>query len=377
MNFGIDVSTYLEELEHGAKYFDGDKEVDPLDLFRMNGVEGMRIRLWVDPKSEDGKPYLAGNCDLGNFLRLAKLATGKGFKIMLDFHYSDFWADPGKQTIPKRWEQNDLQKLAEQVYTYTADTLKAIKKEGIDLEYIQVGNEITNGMLWPVGKLIEQPDGSRTNYESLVTLYKAGVKACREVFPKAAIILHLERSHDQKVYNEYLTHMQEAGVDYDIIGYSYYPYWHGTFDMFFANVEMCKKFGKRQMVVELGYAFTAEDYIKNEHGGAQLIVSEDNMATLGFTKEYPLTREGQVHFIEDFVKLAKQHGIEGVYYWEPLWIPGDGICWASEEAMEYTGDAKRYAEAGKKKSTRNEWANQCLFDYEGRKLPAFDAYKVG
>ncbi len=376
MHLGIDVSTYLEELEHGAGYFDGEAQVDPLDLFRMNGVEGMRIRLWVDPRSEDGKPYLAGNCDLENFLRLARLAGSKGYRLMLDFHYSDFWADPGKQTIPKAWRGRDLKEMAETVYTYTGETLRAIKREGIDLSYIQVGNEITNGMLWPVGRLIEQPDGSRTNYESLIALYKAGVRACREVYPQAGIILHLEKSYDQRIYNEYLTHMQEAGVDYDIIGYSYYPYWHGTFDMFFANVEMCKKFGKRQMVVELGYAFTAEDYIKNEHGGAQLVVSEDNLETLGFTKEYPLTPDGQVRFVEDFLKLAKQHGIEGVYYWEPLWIPGDGICWASEEAMEYTGDAERYAEAGKKKSTRNEWANQCLFDYEGRKLPSFDGYKL-
>lgn len=376
MKLGIDVSTYLEELEHGAKYYDGNTEVDPLNLFRANGVDGMRIRLWVDPKSEDGKPYLAGNCDLDNFLRLAKLAKSKGYKIMLDFHYSDFWADPGKQTIPKAWRGLGLTALAEKVYAYTAETLKKIEEEGIELSYIQVGNEITNGMLWPVGKLIEQADGSRTNFESLIALFNAGVKACREYAPRAAIVLHLEKSCDQTIYNEYLTKMQEAGVDYDIIGYSYYPYWHGTFDMFFANVDMCKKFGKRQMVVELGYAFTAEDYIKNEHGGAQLVVSEDNMATLGFTQEYPLTREGQVHFIEDFLKLAERHGIEEVYYWEPVWIPGDGICWASEEAMEYTGDAQRYVEEGKKKSTRNEWANQCLFDYEGRKLPAFDAYKV-
>lgn len=376
MKLGIDVSTYLEESEHGARYFDGNTEVDPLDLFRANGVEGMRIRLWVDPESEDGKPYLAGNCDLENFIRLAKLAGSKGYKIMLDFHYSDFWADPGKQTLPKAWQGLDLNGLADEVYVYTAKTLKRIAEEGIELSYIQVGNEITNGMLWPVGKLIEQPDGSRTNFESLIELFRAGARACREYAPKAAIVLHLEKSHDQTIYNEYLTHFQEAGVDYDIIGYSYYPYWHGTFDMFFANVDMCKKFGKRQMVVELGYGFTTEDYVKNEHGGAQLVVSEDNLATLDFTKKYPLTRDGQARFVGDFLRLAKQHGIEEVYYWEPLWIPGEGICWASEEAMEYTGDAKRYADAGKKKSTRNEWANQCLFDYEGRKLPAFDAYKI-
>ncbi len=367
MKLGIDVSTYLEELEHGAKYYDGDRQVQPLDLFRSNGVDCMRIRLWVDPKSESGAPYLAGNCDFDNFIRLATLAAEKGFSVMLDFHYSDFWCDPGKQTIPKAWRHLGLEELVEKVYSYTRQTLIRIKEHGISVSLIQIGNEITNGILWPVGKLTGGENGVRDNYDSLVKLLKAGIRACREEMPAASLVLHLERSYDQKLYDEFFTQMELAGVDYDVIGYSYYPYWHGTFDMFFANVDFCKKFKKRQIIVEVGYAFTLEDYIKSEHGGAHLVVSENNVDTLGFTREYPLTPEGQRHFTEDFLRQAQQHDVEAVYWWEPLWIPGDGICWASEAAMAYTGD--------KSKSTRNEWANQCLFDYEGRKLPAFDAFK--
>lgn len=367
MKLGIDVSTYFEELEHGAKYYDGAREVQPLEMFSANGVDCMRIRLWVNPKSERGEPYLAGNCDLDNFLRLATLAQSKGFSIMLDFHYSDFWADPGKQFIPKSWAHLDVDGLVKKVYDYTRETLVTIAEHGIKLAYIQVGNEITNGMLWPVGHLNEQPDGSRTNYESLIRLLKAGIRACREVTPEASIILHLEKSYDQVIYNEYLTQMEKAGVDYDVIGYSYYPYWHGTFEQFYANVDFCKKFGKRQMVVELGYAFTAEDYIQHEHGGAHLVVSNDNLDSLGFIQEYPISREGQKRFTERFLQLAEEHGIEGVFWWEPLWIPGEGICWASEIAMKYI------REEGK--SSRNEWANQCLFDYKGQKLPAFDAFR--
>ena len=366
MKLGIDVSTYFEELEHGAKYFDGDKEVQPLELFRANGVDCMRIRLWVDPKSENGEKYLAGNCDLDNFLRLASLAQSRGYDIMLDIHYSDFWCDPGKQTIPKSWAHLDFDGLVKRVYHYTRDTLQTIKANDIRLTYIQVGNEITNGMLWPLGKL-ELPDGTRGNFESLIKLLKAGIKACREVTPDTALIIHLEKSYDQPLYDEYFTQLEKAGVDFDIIGYSYYPYWHGTFEQFFANVDMCKKFKKRQMVVELGYAFTAEDYIKSEHGGAHLVVSNDNIESLGFMQEYPISCEGQKWFTEDFLRLAEEHGIEGVIWWEPLWIPGEGICWASEAGMEYINEPG--------KSTRNEWANQCLFDYEGKKLPAFDAFK--
>ena len=368
MKLGIDVSTYFEMQEHHAKYLDGKREVQPLDLFRQNGVDIMRIRLWVNPKSGNGEPYLAGNCDLNNFLRLATLAESKGYSIMLDFHYSDFWADPGKQCIPKSWAHLDLAGLVEKVYTYTKETLVTIAEHGIKLDYIQVGNEITNGILWPIGHLNEQSDGSRTNYENLTKLLKAGIKACREVTPNSSIILHLEKSYDQRIYNEFFTNMQEAQVDFDIIGYSYYPYWHGTFQQFYDNVDFCKKFHKRQMVVELGYAFTAEDYIKREHGGAQLIVSNDNLESLGFIQEYPISPEGQLHFTENFLRMAKEHGIEAVCWWEPLWIPGEGICWASDAGKEYIKSDNP--------SNRNEWANQCLFDYRGQMLPAFSAFKV-
>lgn len=367
MKLGIDVSTYLEELDAGAVYYDGDTAVDPLDMFRKNGTEFVRIRLWVDPYDEDGKPYLAGTCDLEHFIRLAKLVQSKGYSIMLDFHYSDFWCDPGKQRMPKSWKASGVDELAQRVYTYTKDVLQSIGKEGISPMYIQVGNEITNGMLWPYGQLQDQKDGSRTNYDSLIKLLNAGVKACREITPAAALILHLERSYDIKLYDEFFTNVKD--VDYDIIGYSYYPYWHGTFDQFYANVRACKKFGKRQMVVEVGYAFTLEDYIKNSHGGAKLVVGENNVDSFGFVREYPVSKEGQAHFTHDFLALADEHGIEGVCWWEPLWIPGDGICWATE-------NAQRYLQEKEIKSCRNEWANQCLFDYEGKKLPAFDEYKT-
>lgn len=367
MKLGIDVSTYFEELNAGAVYLDNGVAVDPLDMFRANGVKGMRIRLWVDPRDEQGNPYLAGTCDLEHFIKLATYAQSRGYSIMLDIHYSDFWCDPGKQRVPKSWHCATLDELAVKVYDYTKETLLTIAEHGIKLEYVQIGNEITNGILWPFGQLSERPDGSRTNYHSLKTLLKSGVRAAREVTPDTSVILHLERSYDQRIYNEFFTNMSD--VDFDVIGFSYYPYWHGTFEQFFANVEMCKKFGKREMVVELGYAFTLEDYIKNSHGGAHLVVGENNVESLGFVKEYPISPEGQRRFVKDFLAQAYAHGLEGVYWWEPLWIPGEGICWATDEAQRYLG-------AEEIKSTRNEWANQCLFDYGGRKLPAFDEFKI-
>lgn len=370
MILGIDCSTYLEELKASAKYYDKDSQIDPLDEFRKNNVSTVRLRLWVNPYSQSGHPYLAGTCDLDCFLKTAKLFQNKGFDIMLDIHYSDFWADPGKQFIPKDWHENTVDALSKRVYSYTKETLETIIKEKIKLSYIQIGNEITNGMLWPIGKLFENEDGTRNNYSSLIALLKAGVKASREITPDAQLVLHLERSYDQKVYNEFFDEVTKGGVDFDIIGMSYYPYWHGNLKQFFANVDNCKKYGKKIMAVELGYAFTLEDYIKESGvGGAKLVINENNADSFEFLKSYPVSPDGQARFLHDFLESAKEHSLDGIFWWEPLWIPGEGICWASEDAKEYIHETDKL-------SCRNEWANQCLFDYQGRKLPAFDEYKL-
>lgn len=365
MILGIDASTYLEVVDLGAKYWEGELQIDPLDAFRSNGVEYMRIRIWNDPKSPEGKPYLAGNCDLTHYLRLAKLAKDRGYRLLMDLHYSDFWADPGKQMIPKAWTGHCIDELVNDVYSFTRSCLEAAKTAGVAPDMIQVGNEVTNGILWPVGKL-EQPDGTRGNYPHFCRLVDAGCRACRDVLPDAKIVLHLERSNDQSVYQEFFSEMERASIDYDIIGASYYPYWHGTPEELFENLRRCRRFGKELMIMELGYGFTAQAYYLN--GVPQrLVIDEERAYIPGFTERYPMTPSGQAAFVEDFLFQAKENGIAGVFYWEPLWLPGEGICWASE-----TGQAYIHEEG---KSTTNEWANQCLFDYEGQKLPAFDAFR--
>lgn len=363
MILGIDVSTYLEELEHGAKYFDGEKQIDPLDEFYKNGVNYMRIRVWNNPYSIEGEPYLAGNCNIDNYIKLGKLAKSKGYHLLMDIHYSDFWADPGKQQIPKEWVDYDIDEMEKAVYSFTRECLLRAKKENVLPELIQVGNEITNGMLWPVGRLEE--NGKRGNYENFIRLVKAGCKACREIAPKAQIILHLERSNDCKVYQEFFTKMQESNVDFDIIGASYYPYWHGTPEELFANLNRCKHFGKALMVMELGYGFTTEQYVLGD-SVCRLVIDSERAYIPGFTEKYPVTPDGQAAFIKDFLAKARENGIEGVFYWEPLWIPGEGICWASEAGQKYIHEEG--------KSTSNEWANQCLFDYKGIMLPGFGKY---
>lgn len=365
MILGVDVSTYLEELAHGAKYYDGDREIDPLDAFRANGVDFMRIRIWNDPRSGEGEPYLAGTCDLDHYVRLAQLAKRKGYRILMDLHYSDFWADPGKQTVPKAWQGYDINELEEAVYEFTARCLEVAKENGVLPEMVQVGNEITNGMLWPLGRL--EVDGKRGNYENFLRLVRAGCLAVRERAPESKIVLHLERSNDKAVYQEFFSEMERAGIEYDVIGASYYPYWHGTPDELFDNLNACRRFGKEIMVVELGYGFTTEAYCLDGEK-KRLVIGRERAYVAGFTEHYPVTPEGQAAFVCDFLARAQENGIGGVFYWEPLWLPGEGICWASEAGQRYI------CEEGK--STANEWANQCLFDYQGKKLPAFDEYKI-
>lgn len=364
MILGIDVSTYLEELSHGAKYYDGNTEIDPLDAFAANGVNYMRIRVWNNPYSPEGEPYLAGTCDLDNYVRLGKLAKEKGYHLYMDLHYSDFWADPGKQFIPKAWADYSLNELCDAVYSFTRHCLEVAIREGVAPEMIQVGNEITNGILWPIGKL--EIDGKRGNYDSFIKLISAGTRACREALPEAKIMLHLERSNDKAVYQEFFGEMDAAGVEYDVIGASYYPFWHGLPEELFDNLRACRKFGKEIMIAELGYGFTTEGYfLKGKE--CRLVVDESLSRVPGFTDIYPMTPEGQRDFIHYFIRRAREERVDGIFYWEPLWIPGEGICWASEAGQRYI------REEGK--STHNEWANQCLFDYEGRRLPAFDEFK--
>lgn len=364
MILGIDVSTYLEELEHGAVFLDGTVPVDPLDLFVKNGVNRMRIRVWNDPYAADGAKYLAGTCDMDHYIRLARLAKSKGFHLMMDIHYSDFWADPGKQFIPKAWQDFGIDEMEKAVYAFTKECLERAVAADVAPEMIQVGNEITNGILWPVGKL-ELPDGTRGNYGNFCRLVSAGCRACREVTPDAKIILHLERSGDHGVYEEFFTKMEEAGVPYDVIGASYYPYWHGTPDAVFDNLRKCRRFGKPIMVVEMGYGFTAEAYTM-DGSETRLVIDAERAFVPGVTETYPLTPEGQKNYIRDLLKRMRDEEIAGVFYWEPLWLPGKNICWASESGQAYIHEEG--------KPTANEWANQCLFDYGGKKLPAFDVF---
>ena len=370
MLLGIDTSTYLEQqrLAHSVYKKDG-KPVDPFKIFQDNGVTVLRTRIWNNPYSEDGEPYLAGTCDVDNFIKLAEYVRPYGFKHMVDFHYSDHWADPSKQYLPKAWRNYSFEEVVNAVYEFTKESLLKIKSHDIDVGMVQIGNEITHGMLWPFGQLNWEEDINAC-FDRFASLLKSGIKAAKEVYPNIKAIIHLEQSYDQNAYRLILSNLIKRGVQIDILGTSYYPFWHHGFDEYFANMDMVQReFNIPVMNVELGFPFTLIDYkLDIETGKQHLVINTDNIEDyLKMMPFYP-DEDGQAKFIETFLKLAKEHHLCGVCYWEPLWIPGEGICWASKAGQEY-----QHSNA---KDTRNEWANQCLFDYQGNALPALDKFKV-
>lgn len=370
MILGVDVSTYLEQQRLAkSKYYADGKECDPFKIMKENGVTHIRTRIWNNPYDENGTAYLAGTTDLNNFLELAKTLAPYDFKHVVDFHYSDFWADPAKQFLPKAWANLPFEEVVKELYKFTKESLETIKANNIDVEYVQIGNEITNGMCWPHGQFSEETPRSKT-FENISTLLKSGIKAAKEVYPDIKIIIHLERSYDQEGYREYLDNILKNGVKFDVLGTSYYPFWHHSFKEYFANMDMVQKeYGIPTLNAELGYPFTTEDYRKDDDGKAkQLVINADNIEEFMKMMPFDASPEGQGQFIKEFLHLAKEHNMQGTFYWEPLWIPGEGICWASSAGQKYIHDQS--------KDTRNEWANQCMFDYEGNKLPSFDAFSL-
>ncbi len=367
MILGIDVSTLREARRLGCRYYKGGKEVEPFaDIVKNNGVSMVRLRVWKNPYGENGEPYLGGTCDVENYIALAKEAKALGCDLLLDPHFSDFWCDPGKQTLPKGWESLSEAELLEALRNYCKELFALCIENDVVPAAVQLGNEITNGILWPYAKLSDE--APRQNYGHLVTCLRIISEEVRLAFPKAKRIIHLERSFDNPTYREFFDHVA-GNVDFEVIGMSYYPYWHHGFDELFANVEdMRKRYGKEVGIVETGYGFTLEDYVKDALDDSKLVVTDDFLKEQGAQLPYPLTPDGQAAFVEELLRLGELHHLYAILYWEPFWIPGEGICWASKEGQRYIHETK----AG----TRNEWANQCFYDYSGSALPSLAKFSL-
>ena len=359
---GMDLSTLLEMERCGAKYYDHGQEMDILDIMKKYDVDTIRLRLWNDPKSESGEPYGAGNNDLAETIAIGKRVTDAGLGVLLNFHYIDFWADPGKQIKPKAWASYGVEELEKAVYDFTKDSLQKVLDAGVNVTMIQVGNELSNGLLWPEGQL--------PNYDNVAKFVSAGIRACREVKAEIPLMIHLDNGGNNALYRDWFDHYMERGEDFDYIGLSYYPFWHGTLQMLEDNMnDIAVRYGKELIVAEVSMGHTMEDYKNYE----KLTDSErKGYATkpeLAAKVEYPMTVQGQVDFTKDFLNrvanVADNTGA-GFFWWEPAWSPVPGSGWATSASLKYMNDPGPCG---------NEWANQALFDYEGNALPTLEVIR--
>lgn len=371
---GMDLSTLMELERCGAKYYDDGTEMDILDIIKKYDVDTIRIRLWNDPWSATGESYGAGENDLPTSLAIAKKVSEAGFGVLLNFHYSDFWADPGKQIKPKAWSSYGVEELEQAIYDYTLDSMRTFLENGVNITMVQVGNELSNGLLWPEGKV--------PNYDNIAKFVSSGIRAVRKAdaerlsssltgvcdacarLDKIQVMIHLDNGGNNKLYREWFDEYIRRGEDFEIIGMSYYPFWHGTLQALDDNMnDVAARYGKDIVVAEVSMGYTMEDYKDYEKLSDDERKGYATRAALVEKIEYPMTKQGQYDFMEDFlnrVKNVKDGKGKGFFYWEPAWIPVHGSGWATPASLQYMNDPGPCG---------NEWANQALFDYDGNALP--------
>ena len=355
---GMDVSSLIAEEQSGVRYYDLDgQEKDLLQILAENGVTHIRVRVWNDPYDAQGRGYGGGNCDIENALQIGQRATQYGMKLIVDFHYSDFWADPGKQMVPKAWEGMDIETKTAALYDYTRESLQLLRDGGVDVGMVQVGNETNNGM------------AGETDWDKILPLMAAGSRAVREVYPEALVAVHFTEPQNNGNYRYFADILAQGGLDYDVFGSSYYPFWHGTREnLIKVLTEINRDYGKYVMVMETSWPYTPED---TDFSGNSI------NADSSVARDYPYSAQGQADEVRDVIAaVALVPGGIGVCYWEGAWITVPGGSWEANSALweQYgSGWASSFAaeydpnDAGKWFGG-SSWDNQAFFDPAGHAL---------
>ncbi len=374
---GADVSSYLAIDKAGGRFYDHDG--NPVDtdgffaLLKDSGLDLVRFRVWNDPYDEKGRGYGGGNCDTQAAVTMGKSATKAGLQVMIDFHYSDFWADPNKQMTPKAWlAMSDDEKIAA-LENFTRESLTALRDAGVNVTIVSVGNETDNGM------------SGENGWAEKCALYNAGSRAIREVFPEAKIAVHY--SNPEHDYVTYAQHLADYNVDYDIFGTSYYPCWHGSLENLTSTMkEIADMTGKRVMVLETSWAYTLED----GDGNGNTVSPEENSDD----PYYSYSVQGQADEISSVTQAIADAGDAalGCLYWEPAWIPvnyynpqgrdADKILEANRKAWEKYGAgwASSYASVYDPSDAGVYYGgsavdNQALFDFAGYALDSLNTFR--
>ncbi len=374
---GVDISSYLSLVDSGVVFYDFDgNALDRqgfFDLLAECGVNYVRIRVWNDPYDAQGNGYGGGNCDLSRAIEMGQYATNAGMKVMINFHYSDFWADPSKQMEPKAWSGMTIDEKADALYAFTKDSLDQLEAANVDVGMVQIGNE-TNGSFC-----------GTDDWEEMAKLFSAGSQAVRDTNQEIQVVLHFANPETANRYSDYASKLDTYGVDYDVFASSYYPYWHGTIDNL-SNVlsDVAETYGKKVMVAETSWLYTYE-----EGDGSSNTIGE---GTSGIDVNYSPSVQGQANELRDvFAAVAGIDGGIGVFYWEPAWIPVQvyegtdeekeavleenkaiweefGSGWATSYAGEYDPDDAGQWYGG------SAVDNQALFDFTGHPLESLKIF---
>ena len=352
---GGDLSMLPQYEAKKAAYYDvnGKRIADVLTFLKEQGWNAVRVRLFVDPSKASDEDKGQGVCqDLDYVKLLGKRIKDMGMLLMLDFHYSDSWADPAKQWTPADWASLTDAELKTKIYEYTRDCLQQMNEAGASPDFIQTGNEISYGMMWgdfgntsAKNKNFCSSGSSASTWSRFTDLLKQAGKACREVCPRAKIVIHTERVPNTGYLSTFYNKMKAAAVDYDIIGLSYYSYFHGDLTKLESALSLLEKDfpDKKIMIVEAGY------YHAYQPEGSDII---------DLSKTYPVTPEGQRLFTADLVAKLKAHkNVNGLFWWWPE---------ANEKGVDWRNPV-----------TKSGWYNAGLFDNNtGRALPALYELKT-
>ena len=363
---GMDVSSVLSLERSGVTFRDASgQEKDLFLILKENGIDCIRVRVWNDPFDSSGRSYGGGGCGLANAVEIGRRAAAAGQTLLVDFHYSDFWADPAKQQAPKAWRGMTVEEKAEAMYRYTLDSLNAIRDGGGRVAMVQIGNE-TNGTFC----------GEKTWKKIVWDLMTRAAAAVREFDPAVKICVHFANPENGEAYLNWAGKLAYYSLDYDVFATSYYPYWHGTLDNLKQVLSAIREtYGKDVMVAETSYAYTLEDtdFSGNTigEGGA-------------YEAPWPFTVQGQASAVREVIDAVSSIGGIGVFYWEGAWITvgGDtweenhalwesnGAGWASSFAREYDPeDAGKYFGG-------SACDNQAMFGPDGKALDSLAVFNL-